>query len=139
MRIKFKKFTDNAICPKKQRDWDACFDLYSAEDCTIAPGKTVIILTGIGHELPEGFFGKIYWRSGLAKNGIISVGWVIDENYRGIIGVGLLNTSDTPYEVKAWDRIAQYAIHKVEDCEREEVEELSESNRWENGFGSSGK
>ena len=71
--------------------------------------------------------------------GIISVGWVIDENYRGVIGVGLLNTSDASYEVKAWDRIAQYAIHKVEQCEREEVAELSESNRWANGFGSSGK
>ena len=71
--------------------------------------------------------------------GIISVGGVIDENYRGIIGVWLLNTSDTPYEVKEWDRIAQYAIHKVEQCEREEVEELSDSNRWANGFWSSGK
>ncbi len=139
MKIKFKKFTDNAICPKKQRDWDACFDLYSAEDCTIAPGKTAIILTWIGHELPQGFFWKIYWRSWLSKSGIISIGGVIDENYRGIIGVGLLNTSDTPYEVKEWDRIAQYAIHKVEDCEREEVDYLSETNRGENGFGSSGK
>lgn len=71
--------------------------------------------------------------------GIISIGGVIDENYRGIIWVGLLNTSDTPYEVKEWDRIAQYAIHKVEDCEREEVDYLSETNRGENGFGSSGK
>ena len=139
MKIKFKKFMDNAICPKKQRVWDACFDLYSAEDCTIAPGKTAIILTWIGHELPQGFFWKIYWRSGLAKMGIISVGGVIDENYRGVIGVGLLNTSDTPYEVRAWDRIAQYAIHKVEDCEWEEVEELSESNRWDAGYGSSGR
>lgn len=139
MKIRFKKFTENAICPKKQRDWDACFDLYSAESITIAPGKTAIILTWIGHELPEWFFGKIYWRSGLAKNGIISVGWVIDENYRGIIWVGLLNTSDAPYEVRAWDRIAQYAIHKVEQCEREEVEELSETNRWDAGYGSSGR
>ena len=71
--------------------------------------------------------------------GIISVGWVIDENYRGIIGVGLLNTSDIPYEVRAWDRIAQYAIHKVEDCVREEVSELSDSNRWDAGYGSSGR
>ena len=139
MKIRFKKFTENAICPKKQRDWDACFDLYSAEDCTIAPGKTAIIMTWVGHELPQWFFGKIYGRSWLAKMGIISVGWVIDENYRGVIGVGLLNTSDTPYEVRAWDRIAQYAIHRVEDCEREEVSELSETNRWANGFGSSGK
>ena len=139
MKIKFKKFMDNAICPKKQRAWDACFDLYASEDCTIAPGKTAIILTWIGHELPQGFFGKIYGRSGLAKMGIISIGWVIDENYRGVIGVWLLNTSDTPYEVKEWDRIAQYAIHKVEDCERVEVEELSESNRWDAGYGSSGR
>ena len=139
MKIRFKKITENAICPKKQRDWDACFDLYSAESLTIAPGKTAVVLTWIGHELPQGFFGKIYGRSWLAKNWIITVGWVIDENYRGIIWVGLLNTSDTPYEVKSWDRIAQYAIHKVEDCEREEVSELSESNRWANGFGSSGK
>lgn len=139
MKIRFKKFTDNAVCPKKQREWDACFDLYSAEDCTIAPGKTAIIMTWIGHELPQGFFGKIYGRSGLSKMGIISVGGVIDENYRGVIGVGLLNTSDLPYEVKEWDRIAQYAIHKVEQCEREEVEELSETNRWAKGFGSSGK
>lgn len=139
MKIKFKKFMDNAICPKKQRVWDACFDLYSAEDYTIAPGKTAIILTWIGHELPEWFFGKIYWRSWLATMGIISVGGVIDENYRGVIGVWLLNTSDTPYEVKEWDRIAQYAIHKVEDCEWEEVTELSESNRWDAGYGSSGR
>ena len=111
----------------------------SREIETLAPGKTAIILTWIGHELPQGFFWKIYGRSWLAKMGIISVGGVIDENYRGVIGVGLLNTSETPYEVRAWDRIAQYAIHRVEDCEREEVEELSESNRWDAGYGSSGR
>lgn len=98
-----------------------------------------MINTGIAHELPAGYFGKVYGRSGLAKNGIISVGGVIDENYRWAINVGLLNTSMLPVEIKEGDRIAQYAIHKVEECKRDEVEELSETVRGDQGFGSSGR
>lgn len=153
MKIKFKKLSEDAIMPVKGRAGDACFDLYAAEDITNVNALlgTVLVKTNIAMEIPEGYFGKIYTRSGMALKGWSCDWGVIDSNYRGDIGVILRNTNidwqcirkeSTPLplrEIKKWDRIAQLAIHKVEDVEFEEVEELSDTNRGDNGYGSSGK
>lgn len=152
MKIKFKKLSENATMPNKGRAGDACFDLYAAEDVFVTDNRPRIIKTDIAMEIPEGYFGKIYTRSGMAKNGWQTAGWVIDSNYRGWIWViikydldiytDLLELDDTTLagvKIKKWDRIAQLAIHKVEDVTLEEVDELSDTVRWDAGYGSSGK
>lgn len=70
MLIKFKKLSENAVMPKKGREGDACFDLYAAEDVYLVPGDTKIIKTNIAMEIPTGYFGKIYTRSGMASQGL---------------------------------------------------------------------
>ena len=69
MKIKFKKLSKNATMPTKGRAGDACFDLYAAEDVFVADNKTKLIKTNIAMEIPEGYFGKIYTRSGMALKG----------------------------------------------------------------------
>lgn len=147
MKIKFKKLSENAIIPTKGREWDACFDLYAAEDVSFNNRESRIVPTNIAMEIPEWYFGKIYTRSGMALKGWSCDWGVIDSNYRGDIGVILRNEewkvrTDLGFlcpKVKKGDRIAQIAIHKVEDVEFIEVEELSETNRGDNWYGSSGK
>ena len=147
MKIKFKKLSENAIMPTKGREGDACFDLYAAEDVLFYDKETRIVKTNIAMEIPEGYFGKIYTRSGMASKGWSCDWGVLDSNYRGDIWVIIRSTrwfeitNEEIYrpEIKKWDRIAQLAIHKVEDVELEEVDELSDTNRGEAGYGSSGK
>lgn len=138
MLIKFKKLSENAVMPKKGREGDACFDLYAAEDAYLVPGDTKIIKTNIAMEIPAGYFGKIYTRSGMASQGLSADWWVIDSGYRWDIGVILRNLSNERKEFFAGDRIAQLAIHKVEEVELVETAELSDTERGENGYGSSG-
>jgi dUTP pyrophosphatase len=138
MLIKFKKLSENAVMPKKGREGDACFDLYAAEDAYLVPGETKIIKTNIAMEIPTGYFGKIYTRSGMASQGAATDGGVIDSNYRGDIGVILRNLSNERKEFFVGDRIAQLAIHKVEEVELVEATELSDTERGEGGYGSSG-
>lgn len=152
MKIKFKKLSNKAVIPTKGREGDACFDLYATENLFITDNEPWLVKTNIAMEIPEGYFGKIYTRSGMAKKGWQTLGWVIDSNYRGDIWVLIryswktfpdtLEVMDKVVkwiEIKAGDRIAQLAIHKVEDVELEEVEELSDTNRGADGYGSSGK
>lgn len=153
MKIKFKKLSENAIIPTKGREGDACFDLYAAEDTwNVSPlFWTVLVKTDIAMEIPEWYFGKIYTRSGMALKWWSCDWGVIDSNYRGNIGVILRHTT-VPWncikdnsimlplnQIKKGERIAQLAIHKVEDVEFVEVEELSDTNRGDKWYGSSGK
>lgn len=69
MKIKFKKLSEAAIMPTKGRAGDACFDLYAAEDAVIKPGTTGLVKSNIAMEIPEGYFGKLYTRSGMALKG----------------------------------------------------------------------
>lgn len=152
MKIKFKKLSKNAITPTKGREGDACFDLYAAENVFITSDQTWLIKTNIAMAIPEGYFGKIYTRSGMALKGWACDWGAIDSNYRGDIGIiirYLWNTypdaidfGDTAIKginIKKGDRIAQLAIHKVEDVALEETDELSDTNRGDAGYGSSGK
>lgn len=147
MEIKFKKLTENAIIPTKSREGDACFDLYAAEDVVFGYRETRVVKTNISMEIPEGYFGKIYTRSGMALKGWSCDWGVIDSNYRWDIGVIIrsfywFEVEDNeiiPPKIRKGERIAQIAIHKVEDVEFVEVEELSDTNRWDKWYGSSGK
>lgn len=143
MILRIKKLNDRAVTPTYGSEYSAGADLYSAEegDVTIAPGKAVLIHTGIVAEIPAGYVGLIFARSGLAtKRGLApsnKVG-VIDADYRGEIMVSLYNQSDKDQSVEAGERIAQMAIVPFLHAEFEEADELSDTVRGSGGFGSTG-
>ena len=140
MTIEFTLLHEKAICPKQSKMGDAGFDLYSIEDYSLQTGERKLFKTGIAHSLPSGYYWRIAPRSWLAyKHGIDVLAGIIDENYRGEIGIILLNTGEKPLEIKTWDRIAQYIIQKYISPDWVQVQKLSETSRWESGFGSSWK
>lgn len=140
--VKIKKFSDRATVPTYGTSSSAGADLYSAMDeVTVAPHSTVLVKTGIAMEIPEGFAGLIYARSGLASKRALApankVG-VIDSDYRGEIMVALHNHSDEPQTVAAGERIAQLIITPYVSAIFEETDELSDTVRGSGGFGSTG-
>ena len=144
MKVKIKKLNDNAVIPTRGSEYAAGYDLYSCidEDLYIPSGKTKKIGTGIAMEIPHGYFGAIYARSGLAtKRGLRlanSVG-VIDEDYRGEVFIPLHNHSDVPQLITHGDRIAQLAFVPYYQAQFDVVDELDETERGAGGFGSTGK
>jgi dUTP pyrophosphatase len=142
--IKVKKLNENAIIPTYGTEFSAGADLYAlpGETVTIEPHKTVMIHTGLAMEIPEGYAGLIFARSGLAsKRGLApanKVG-VVDPDYRGEFMVALHNHTDEPREVEGGERIAQLVIVPFIQGSFESVEELSDTVRGEGGFGSTGK
>ena len=143
MKLRIKKLNENAIIPTYGTEYSAGADLYNLPENTviIKPHETVLIKTGIAAEIPEGYCGLIFARSGLAtKRGLApanKVG-VIDADYRGEIMVALHNHSEAPATVEGGERIAQLAIVPFLKAEFEEADELSETVRGEGGFGSTG-
>lgn len=144
MKVKIKKLTDKAIIPTYGSLGSAGGDLYSAENSPIiiAPNQTVLIGTGLAVEIPDGYVGLVYARSGLAtKSGLApanKVG-VIDSDYRGEIKVALHNHSTEVRTVGVGERIAQMVIAPYLRVEYEEVEDLTDTTRGAGGFGSTGK
>jgi|SRR3989344_1838313 len=139
MKIKVKKIHSDAVIPDYAKDGDAGFDLHSLEEKILAAGEKAVIKTGIKIEIPNGYFGSIRDRSGLAaKNALHCLAGVVDSGYRGEIGIVMINLGKDEFKINRGDRIAQMLIQKVERVEIEEVEELSESFRGESGFGSTG-
>jgi dUTP pyrophosphatase len=128
--------------PTYARDGDAGADLRSAEDLVyIGPGERKLINTGISIALPYGYVALIHPRSGLAlKNGItvLNTPGTIDSGYRGEIGVILYNSGAEPFTVQRGDRIAQMVVQKFETVEFNKVDALTESDRGQSGFGSTG-
>lgn len=109
---------------------------------TLNPGERKLIKTGLFLEIPEGFEAQVRPRSGLAlKNGItvLNSPGTIDADYRGEIGVILINHSSEIFEINSGDRIAQLVFAKVEQAVWYETESLNETERGEGGFGSTGK
>ena len=144
MKIAVKKLRENAVLPTFGSPEAAGADLYAclASPVTVAPGETAFIPTGLAMELPVGYVGLVYARSGLAcKRGLApanKVG-VIDSDYRGEIAVGLVNLSDAPYTVQPGDRIAQLMVTPVVQPRVHLVPELGETERGVGGFGSTGR
>ena len=138
--LKFSKVLPEAFAPTKGSAKAAGFDLKSAFNYIIPSRGKIIANTGIKIELPEGCYGRIAPRSGLTVNHSIDVGaGVIDEDYRGVIQVVLFNHSDTSFNVVKGDGIAQLICEKICYPEIQEVKELSNTERGESGFGSTGK
>lgn len=144
MKVRIKKLSEGAILPTYGSPYAAGADLYASIDgtLTIAPGQTVLVHTGIALEIPLGYAGLIYARSGLAtKRGLApanKVG-VIDCDYRGEIMVALHNHSDKEQTILDGERVAQLVITPYYTAEFELTEELSDTVRGEGGFGSTGR
>ena len=143
-QVKIKKLKENAILPTYGTPYSAGADLYACMDepVTIAPGETVLIKTGLAMAIPEGYAGLIYARSGLAtKKGLApanKVG-VVDADYRGEVMVPLHNHSRVAVTVEHGEWIAQMVITPFLTAEFLEAEELDDTLRGENGFGSTGR
>ena len=144
MTVKFKKLNERAVMPTRGSRFSAGADLYSAEegDVAVPAGETRLIHTGLAMEIPEGYAGLIYARSGLAsKRGLApsnKVG-VVDSDYRGEIMVSLYNQSGSEQTVEAGERIAQLVVTPFLSVDFEEVSSLSDTARGEGGFGSTGR
>ena len=141
MKVKILRLTEAAIVPKYAHPNDAGLDLYSVEEGEISPGESQLVRTGISIELSPGTEAQVRPRSGLALKHQITVlntPGTIDADYRGEIGVILINHGKTSFKINKGMKIAQLVIAPVIRAEIEEVEQLSSTIRGDNGFGSSG-
>lgn len=142
ININYTRLNSNAIQPSRGSQWAAGYDLYSCDSAIIEPHTTLKIGTGIAMEIPEGYFGAIFARSGLAtKRGLRPANCVgvVDSDYRGEIIVALHNDTEYAQEIAKGERIAQIAIIPHLSVSFVEVdEELSETVRGTGGFGSTG-
>lgn len=142
--IKIKKLKDNAQTPTRGSEYAAGYDLYACidEPITITPHSTEKIGTGLAVEIPHGYFGAVFARSGLAtKEGLRPANCVgvCDEDYRGEYAVALHNDTSEIKVVMPKERIAQLVILPYLSIKFEEANELSKTDRGFNGFGSTGK
>ena len=143
MKIPLFKMNPQAIVPQYQTTGAAGADLYACldEPYELAPMERVVIPTGVGIALPNGVEAQVRARSGLStKHGITLVNGVgtIDSDYRGEIGVGLINLGAEPFTIEANMRIAQLVLARYEQAEWDIVEALEVTERGEGGFGSTG-
>ncbi len=142
--IAVKKLDEKAILPTYGSEYAAGADLYALteEDILFQPGETKFVRTGLSMEIPEGYAGLIYARSGLAcKRGLApanKVG-VVDSDYRGEVMVALHNHSASVQTVSSGERIAQLVVAPFLKANFSEVENLTATVRGEGGFGSTGK
>lgn len=143
MIVKVKQLHPDAIVPIYKSELAAGFDLaaYLEEPITLKPNEIRLIKTGLAVEIPKGFEMQIRPRSGLAlKHGIsvLNSPGTIDADYRGEVGVILINLGSESFAIRHGDRIAQGVIKRVKTVWFEVVEELSETKRGSSGFGSTG-
>lgn len=139
MKLKVKKLRPDAKLPTRAHPDDAGLDIYCCEEITLPPNETTKVPTGVAYAVPEGYAGLIWDKSSVGFKGIKTLGGVLDSGYRGELFVALHNLHDEPYTFDAGHKIAQMLIQKVELWELEEASELSETDRGEGAFGSTGK
>ena len=142
VKVNFIKLDKNAYVPTYGTPSSAGADLYAVEECEIGAGKTVMVHTGIAMEIPEGFGGFVFARSGMAcKRGLApanKVG-VIDSDYRGELMIALHNHGTEPQTVSDGERVAQLILLPVLTPVYLEADALDETERGTGGFGSTGK
>jgi len=142
VRLEIKKVRDSAVVPSRAHAGDAGMDLAACERVELAPGARALVPTGLAVAIPDGYAGYVQPRSGLAaKHGIsiVNTPGLVDSGYRGELLVNLVNHDQVePFVVEPGMRIAQLVILPVPHVELVEVDQLPESERGADGFGSSG-
>ncbi|XP_023296248.2 deoxyuridine 5'-triphosphate nucleotidohydrolase-like [Lucilia cuprina] len=137
--MRWAKLTENAFEPVRGSERAAGYDLRSAYDLTVPARGKAVVNTDLQIQVPNGSYGRVAPRSGLAIKNFIDVGaGVVDEDYRGNLGVVLFNHSDQDFEVKRGDRIAQLICERIFYPELEQVDKLEKTKRGDSGFGSTG-
>lgn len=136
-KLQFKKLHELAKLPVRGSENAAALDLSSIESMVIPAQGFASVHTGLAVAIPIGFYGRIAARSGwAAKNGISTIGGVIDSDYRGELICILANHSNENFQIEIGDRIAQFIIESIITPTPEFVDELSDTTRGSHGFGS---
>ena len=139
-QLRVVKLTNRATLPKRATPFSAGLDLYSAYDYTVPPGQRVLVLTDLKVEIPEDCYGRIAPRSGLAVHRYIDIAaGVIDSDYRGNLCVVVVNNYTSDFYIQKGDRIAQLICERIRLPTVVEVKAINNSDRYTNGFGSSGR
>ena len=137
--LSFKKLDERAVLPSRGSSHAAGLDLYSIEDLTIESRQRYRARTGLAVAIPEGYYGRIAPRSGLAlRTGLDVLSGVIDADYRGEIGCLLYNTGEETINLPAASKICQLIIEKIITPEALWADEIDETDRGSGGFGSTG-
>jgi len=132
--------SEDAKMPTRATDGSAGLDLYACQSAVIGAGKRNLVDTGVSIAIPHGYVGLIWPRSGLAlKKGLDVGAGVIDSDYRNVIGVLLFNHTDDPYRVEPGDRIAQILIQPAVMVQPVQVSSLDQTDRGQDGYGSTGR
>lgn len=145
MNIKFVKVSPEAQLPKRNISGndgigDSGYDLFSVETISLPPKSTTKVSVGLQVAfIPKGYWFRIESRSGLYfKHHISAFPGIIDNSYRGVLGVALTNSSDESYTIHKGDRIAQFVVYELFEPQIEWAEVVEETERGQKGFGSSG-
>ena len=137
--LSFKRLDPRAVLPTRGSSMAAGLDIYVIEDLTIRPGERVPARTGLAVAIPEGYYGRVAPRSGLAtKKGLDVLAGVIDADYRGEIRCLLYNTGDEAIQLPAQSKICQLLIEKIITPKAVWADEISDTDRGSEGFGSTG-
>lgn len=140
VKMQVVRLSEHAYLPTRGSSKAAGLDLYTPISGTVPAHQRLLVPLDIAISLPPKTYGHVLPRSGLAvKHGIHIGAGVIDEDYRGNVGVLFMNVSDVPFTFSKGDRIAQLVVKSYESVDVMEVKELDQSDRGQNGYGSSGK
>ncbi len=138
-QLRFKKLDPRAVLPTRGSVLAAGLDIYVIEEMTIRPGERALGRTGLAVALPEGYYGRIAPRSGLAsKHGVDTLAGVIDADYRGEIGCLLYNAGNETIQLPAQSKICQLIIEKIITPDAVWADDISDTERGSGGFGSTG-
>ncbi|MBO0858513.1 MAG: dUTP diphosphatase [Chloracidobacterium sp.] len=138
--VKVKRIHPAAKLPARGTRWSAGADLCCLEDFTLGPRERKSVPTGLIIEMPPGWYGRVAPRSGLAdRHGVDILAGVIDPDFRGELKALIVNTGESPVSFDAGERIAQLIIERAAVCNYLWADELSETERCDDGFGSTGK
>ena len=137
--LHFKRLDPRAVLPTRGSAAAAGLDLFAIEDLSIPPGGRCLARTGLAVAIPEGYYGRIAPRSGLAtKNGLDTLAGVIDADYRGEIRCLLYNAGSDSVELASGSKICQLIIEKIITPDPAWADEINETDRGSGGFGSTG-
>ncbi|PSC74089.1 Deoxyuridine 5 -triphosphate nucleotidohydrolase [Micractinium conductrix] len=137
--LRVRRLNEHALLPKRGSAGAAGYDLASCEDTEVPARGRAVVKTGLQIAIPPGTYARVAARSGLAVKHFIDTGaGVVDEDYRGEVGVVLFNHSDAPFPVKRGDRIAQLILERIATPQVAEVESLDDTQRGAGGYGSTG-
>ncbi len=142
MQLRIKRLTATAKLPVRTTEHASCFDMYADMDGSIAPGERLLVKTGLAVAVPPGYEVQVRSRSGLAlKHGIMVLNspGTVDADYRGEVGVILMNLGKEKFGFRKGERIAQMGVYPVVLCPIQEVEVLDDTARGAGGFGSTGR